>query len=234
VSVKGWLVHLPSPTYSTPSRCASCLGPKETEIKVQATSKSGNIRTTLTMGFPYCNACAQRAGKEKIRGLVVFLGAMGIGAAFALAFACANVFVGLYVRAAIAAVLAIPAGIGLAVLTRPPMPPLPATARGEAVFLRNTSGTVLCTNEQYATSLAQANGRTATPGSKMMDTESWSPFAVIVGMGLTLFAFRSWAPYSMRVLESEQYKPSGYQSPGSTPPPSPTLRSPSSLQRPKR
>jgi hypothetical protein len=211
VSVKGWLVHLPSPTYSTPSRCASCLGPKETEIKVQATSKSGNIRTTLTMGFPYCNACAQRAGKEKIRGLVVFLGAMGI-----------------------AAVLAIPAGIGLAVLTRPPMPPLPATARGEAVFLRNTSGTVLCTNEQYATSLAQANGRTATPGSKMMDTESWSPFAVIVGMGLTLFAFSSWAPYSMRVLESEQYKPSGYQSPGSTPPPSPTLRSPSSLQRPKR
>lgn len=234
MSIKGWIVHLPSPSYSTPSRCSCCLGPKETELSVQATQKSGNIRTTLTMSFPYCTACAQRAGKEKIRGFLVFLGAMGIGAAFALAFACANVFVGLYVRVAIAAVLAIPAGIGLAILTRPPMPPLPASARGEAVFLRNTSGTVLCTNEQYAQSLAQANGRTATPGSKMMDTESWSPFAVIVGMGLTVFAFRSWAPYSMIVPESEQY---GYQSPGSTPtptPPTPTLRSPSSLQRPKR
>ena len=233
MSVKGWLVHLPSPSYSTPSRCASCLGPKETEIIVQATQKSGNIRTTLRMSFPYCTPCAQRAGKEKIRGFLVFLGAMGIGAAFALAFAFANVFVGLYIRTAIASALAIPAGVALALLTRPAMPPLPATARGEAIFLRNTSGTVLCTNQEYAQSLAQANGRTATPGSKMMTTESWSAFAVIVGGGLAIAAFASWAPGSMFDPEREPYSPSGYQAPPPSPSP-PSLKSPSSQQRPKR
>lgn len=228
MSVKGWLVNLPSPTYSTPSRCASCLGPKEAEIAVQATSKRGNIRTTLTMRFPYCTACARRAGKEKIRGAAVFFGAMLIGAAFALAFAFANVFVGIYIRTMIAAILAIPAGVALALLTRPPMPPLPATARGEAIFLRNTSGTVLCTNEQFAQTLAQANGRTPTPGSKMMTTESWSAFAVIVGGGLAIAGFASWAPGSMFEPERESYSsPAGYPSP-------PSLRSPSPPVRPRR
>ncbi|MEP7126151.1 MAG: hypothetical protein ABJE95_34780 [Byssovorax sp.] len=227
MSVKGWLVHLPSPSYSTPARCASCLGPKETEIAVQATSKSGNIRTTLTMRFPYCTACAQRAGKEKIRGVGVFFGAMLIGAAFALAFAFANVFVGLYVRTAIAAILAIPAGFALARLTRPPMPPLPATSRGEAIFLRNTSGTVLCTNEQFANALAQANGRGATPGSKWMDTEGWSVFAVILGGGLAIAGFAAWAPGSM--FEPDRpFDPSSY-SPGS-----PMPRPPVAPLRPRR
>ena len=233
MSVKGWLVHLPSPSYSTPSRCASCLGPKQTEISVQATHKSGNTRTTLTMSFPYCTPCAQRAAKERIRGVVVFLGAMVIGAAFALAFAFANVFVGLYIRTFIAALLAIPAGIALAVLTRPPIPPAPATARGDAIYLRNTNGTVLCTNQEYAQSLAQANGRTATPSSKMMTTESWSPFAVILGGGLAIAAFASWAPGTMFEPAREPYPSSGYEAPPSPPSP-PSLRSPTSTQRPKR
>ena len=228
MSVKGWLVHLPSPSYSTPSRCASCLGPKQTELSVQATQKSGNIRTTLTMSFPYCTPCAQRAAKERMRGVAVFLGAMLIGAMFALAFAFANVFVGVYIRTTIAAILAIPAGVALAFLTRPAMPPSPATARGEAIFLRNTDGTVLCTNQEFAQSLAQANGKTATPGSKMMTTESWSAFAVIVGGGLAIAGFASWAPGSMFEPERESYSsPAGYPSP-------PSLRSPSPPVRPRR
>ncbi len=230
MSVKGWLVHIPAGSYSTPSRCASCLGPKQTEISVEATSKSGNIRTTLTMSFPYCTACAQRAARERIRGVVVFLGAMAIGAAFALAFAFANVFVGLYVRTAIAALFAIPVGIGVALATRPPMPPLPATARGDAIFLRDTSGTVLCTNEQFAQSLAQANNTSATPGSKTMSTESWSAFAVIVGGGLAIAGFAYWAPGSMFEPQREPYATTS-RSPS---PPPPSLRSPSAIQRPKR
>ncbi len=233
MSVKGWLVNLPSPGYSTPSRCASCLGPKETEIRVQAQQKNGNVRTTLTMSFPYCAECAKRAAKERIRGVFVFLGAMGIGFVFALAFALANVLVGVYIRTIIAAVLAIPAGIALAILTRPPMPPAPATARGDAIFLRNVSGTVLCTSEPFAQALAQANGRSATPGSKMMTTESWSPFGVILGGGMAMCAFGYWAPGSMFEPAREPYPPSGYPAPPSTPTP-PSLRSPSSQQRPQR
>jgi hypothetical protein len=224
VSVKGWIVHLPSPSYSTPSRCASCLGPKETEISVQATSKSGNIRTTLTMSFPYCAACARRAAKERVRGLVVFLGAMAIGGACALAFALANVFVELPIREIIAAIFAIPAGIGLALVTRPPMPAAPATARGEAIFLRSTSGDVLCTNEAFAQSLAQANRTGARPGSKLMTTESWAPFAVILGGGLAIAAFAAWAPRSMQHLprEADSSSTPGAYSPPPRPTPAPT------------
>jgi hypothetical protein len=231
VSVKGWIVHLPSPGYSAPSRCASCLGPKETELRSQATSKSGNIRTTLTMSFPYCTPCAQRAAKERMRGVLVFLGAMVIGAAFALAFAFANVFVGLYIRTAIAAVFGIGAGFAFAIATRPAMPPAPATARGEAIFLRNTSGTVLCTNEQFAQSLAQANGRGATPGAKMMTTESWSVFAVILGGGMAIAAFASWAPGSMFEPQRAGYSPGSYSYP---PTPSPSPRPPTAPVRPRR
>ncbi len=225
MSVKGWIVHLPSPSYSTPSRCASCLGPKETEIKVQATSKSGNIRTTLTMSFPYCTACAQRAAKERVRGLLVFLGAMMIGGACALAFAFANVFVELPIREIVAAILAIPAAIGLALVTRPPLPAAPATARGDAIFLRSTSGDVLCTNEAFAQSLAQANRTGARPGSKWMTTESWAPFAVLLGGGMAIAGFAYWAPGSMLQLPREHdysstpgaYSPPPHATPAPTP-----------------
>jgi len=228
VSIQGWLVQLPVPRYSTPSICASCCAPRETEVSIQTSEKRGNIRTTLTLTFPYCAVCAKRLTMNRTRSMLVFLGGMGIGVVFALAFAFANVFFDLTTRTIIAAVFAMPAALGVALLLRLPPPPEPATARGDAVFLRGVGGLVLCTNERFAYALSQANGTISKPGSKLMTTESWAPFAAILGGGLAIAGFAYWAPGSMHNPPREYTSPA-YTSPAYTTP----ARSPAPV-RPRR
>ena len=213
MSIKGWLVQLPLHGYSTPPRCASCCGPKETEVFVQTTEKRERSRITITMGFPYCLSCAKRLAHERLVGSLV------IGVALALAFAFANVLVGLAIRTAIAAVIGAAAAHALALATRPPMPPPPASARGDAVFLRDTSGLVLCTNQEFAQSLAQANRTAAKPGSKWMTTATWAVFAVLCGGGAAIAGFTHWAPASMFDPPSDVAASGGHPAPLSPSPP---------------
>jgi hypothetical protein len=221
VSIQGWLVQLPLHGYSTPPRCASCCGPKETEVFVQTTEKQERSRVTLTMGFPYCLSCAKRLAHERLRGALVIAGSLVIGVALALAFAFANVLVGLAIRAAIAAVLGVAAALALALATRPPLPPPPASARGDAVILRGTSGLVLCTNQEFAQSLAQANRTVATPGSKWMTSATWAVFAVLLGGGAAIAAFTRLAPASSFDPSSDVAAPSGRPAPLAPSPPRP-------------
>lgn len=195
MSIQGWIVDLSSHSYRTPGQCASCMGPRETEVKATVSEKSGNIRTTLTMGFPYCNACAKRAGWEKVRQIIVGLLAAGLGAGLAVGAWALDVGLNPGVRFAAALPVAAGLGLGAALLTRQSKPAPPATARGEAVILRNTSGTVLCTNEQFANLLAQANGRQAKPGSMWMTPEAWAPLtALLCGVLVLLMWVRAGSP----------------------------------------
>jgi hypothetical protein len=73
----------------------------------------------------------------------------------------------------------------LALVTRQSRPAPPATARGEAVILRDTTGAVLCTNPEFAQLLARANGGTSRPGTQRMTVEVWAPLlALALGVGV--------------------------------------------------
>lgn len=195
MSIQGYLVGLSSHSYRTPNHCASCMGARETEVKAQISEKNGNIRTTLTMGFPYCNACAKRAGWEKIRNILVGIMAATFGVGLALTAWGVDFGIGASIRFAILLPLAVLLAFLFALVTRQSEPAPPATARGEAVILRDTSGTVLCTNPQFAELLAQANGTTARPGSHWFTAEAWAPLtALLVGTLVLLYWLKAGAP----------------------------------------
>jgi hypothetical protein len=189
MSIQGFIVDLSSHSYETPSCCASCLGPRQTQVEARVSEKTGNIRTTLTMAFPYCDACAKRARWEKVRQVIV--GVLAALAAVALALAAWRVDVG--VGASIRFALALPLGMAsaaiLALATRQSLPAPPATARGEAVILRDTHGAVLCTNPQFAQILAQANGVTVKPGAQRMTVEVWAPLTALLLGGLVVISW---------------------------------------------
>jgi hypothetical protein len=204
MGIQGWQLSISTGSYRTPNVCSSCLGPRETQVEAVVSEKSGNIRTTLRMAFPYCNACGARAARDKWRngivlGVSALLGAvLALGAGVGLAGSGLDPIIAFSAGVVAAMVLA----TGLAFVTRPSVPPAPATARGEAVILRDTSGVVLCTNQRFAELLAEANGATAKPGRTLMSTEIWAPLAAfLVGVLAVLLwgrvdpnAFRSSSP----------------------------------------
>jgi len=191
--LKGWTVDLGScSTYAAPRCCASCLGPQEVEVKAQTSQKSGNIRTTLTMSFPYCQICAKRAVLEKLRRAVILVIAGLLGAGLPAGAWFLDVPVPAWARIVAAIALTAPIALLLALATRPSKPNAPATARGEAVALLNTHGSVLCTNPQFAWLLAQANGRQPREGTLWFTTEVLSPLTAGV-MGVLLLV--CWAKY---------------------------------------
>jgi hypothetical protein len=171
------------------------MGPRQTQVEARVSEKSGNIRTTLTMAFPYCDACARRARWERVRQVVVGVAAGLVGVGLAFAAWRVDVGVGASIRFALALPLAMVLAALVALLTQQSLPAPPATARGEAVILRDTSGTVLCTNPQFAQLLAQANGGTARPGAQRMTVEVWAPLlALAVGLGVTASWIKVGAP----------------------------------------
>jgi hypothetical protein len=186
MSIQGFIVDLSSHSYETPNCCASCMGPRETQVEARYSEKIGNIRRTLTMPFPYCEACAKRARWEKTRQIIVGLVAAALGFATALAAWGVDIGVGTAIRFAVALPLAVALATVLALATRQSVPAPPATARGEAVILRDTSGTVLCTNPQFAQLLAQGNGGTAKPGAQRMTLEAWAPLMALLCGALVL------------------------------------------------
>lgn len=189
MSIQGFLINLSSHSYETPGCCASCMRPQEMQVEARVSEKSGNIRTTLTMAFPYCNACAKRARWEKVRQIIVGVMAALVGVALAIAAWGVDVGVGASIRFALALPLAAAIAAVLALATRQSLPAPPATARGEAVILRDTSGTVLCTNPQFAQLLAQANGGTPRPGAQRMTVEVWAPLTALLCGVLVLLSW---------------------------------------------
>lgn len=195
MGIQGWLVDLNNHSYSTPPCCASCMGPKEVEIVADVSEKSGNIRTTLRMGFPYCRVCAKRAALEKLRKIVVPLLAALIGAGLAVGAWLLPLPIIALVRFGVAIPFAMAIAFVLGLISQQSRPPAPATARGEAIILRDTNGTVLCTNEQFAWHLAQANGRQPRPGSMFMTTEIISPLtAGLIAVLVLLMWAKAGAP----------------------------------------
>src|SRR5690242_19899695 len=59
MSIHGYLVGLSVHSYVAPNCCASCMGARETQVEANISEKSGNVRTTVKMEFPYCNVCAK-------------------------------------------------------------------------------------------------------------------------------------------------------------------------------
>jgi hypothetical protein len=203
MSIQGYVVDLSSHSYETPNCCASCMGPRQTEVEARVSEKSGNIRTTLTMAFPYCDACAKRARWEKVRQVIVGVVAALLAVALALAAWGIDVGVGALIRFALALPLAMVLAALLALLTRQSVPAPPATARGEAVILRDTNGAVLCTNPQFAQLLAQANGATPRPGAQRMTVEVWAPLmALAVGVGVLATWIKIGAPEGTAVAST--------------------------------
>jgi hypothetical protein len=182
MGIQGWQLSISTGSYRTPNMCSSCLGPRETQVEAVVSEKSGNIRTTLRMAFPYCNTCGARATREKWRngivlGVSALLGAvLALGAGLGLAGSGLDPIIAFSAGVVAAMVLA----TGLAFVTRPAAPPAPATARGEAVILRDTSGIVLCTNQRFAELLGEANGAKPAPGRTIMSTETWAPLAALL------------------------------------------------------
>jgi hypothetical protein len=200
MGIQGWQLSLSTSTYHTPNVCSSCLGPRETQVEAVVSEKNGNVRTTLKMAFPYCNPCAARAKREKLRAGLVIGGGAVLGLVFALgagAFLAGGVIEPV-LAFALAVLVAAGLSAGFAFATRPGLPPAPATARGEAVILKDTSGVVLCTNERFAELLGNANSATHKPGSTIMSTEAWAPLAALLVGVLVVCLWYKYAPYSLR------------------------------------
>jgi hypothetical protein len=200
MGVQGWQLSISTGTYHTPNVCSSCLGPREMQVKAFVSEKHGNMRHSLTMAFPYCNACGARAAREKLRAGLVIGGSAALGLFLALAAGATLVGNVLDPWVAFGGALVVAAALaaGVAFITRPALPPAPATARGEAVILRDTSGAVLCTNQRFAELLAQANGATPKPASTVMTTEAWAPLAALVVGLLAVLLWIKYAPYTLR------------------------------------
>jgi len=210
MSVQGWIVRLSTGSYRTPNVCGSCLGPRTQERTVTATEKSGNIRTTLRMSFPYCDPCYKRATMAAIMAGVVGVGAAFLGAAASAVawFAAADDILDPVIGFIALPLLAAGIAFALAMITRPALPPQPATARGDAVILRDTSGTVLCTNQRFADMLAQANSTGVAPGSMWFTSEKWTPLIAVL---CSFFVFAMW----LKAAPKHSY-----------PPPRPTVNAP--------
>lgn len=223
MATRGFSMHISTGSYRTPGCCASCCGPRETELEARATEKHGNIRTTLTMRFPYCNACSARARKEKVRAVIVLLAAAAFGAAFAAGAWFGEDYVDGAIGFSVALPIAALVAFLLALVTRPGLPPPPATARGEAVILRDTSGTILCTNQQFAELMARANNTSMRPDSQWMTTEAWAPLtALLLGAFVLIFWLKtpSHPTYSAPATRAPTTR-------APTPPPPPVSRPPS-------
>lgn len=196
MSIQGYIVPLSCHAYRTPDRCASCMGPSETQVEARTSEKRGNRNIGVTMAFPYCNGCAKRAKREKARlYLVLGLGAL-LGAGLALGAWGVDVGLGASARFAVALPLATALAALLALATRQSIPAPPATARGEAVILRDMSGTVLCTNLEFARLLARTN-RTGEPviGRQRMTIELWAPLvALAIGVCVLITWYQAGAP----------------------------------------
>jgi hypothetical protein len=201
MGVPGWQLTISTSTYHTPSVCSSCLGPRETQVEAVVSEKRGNMRHTLRMAFPYCNACADRAKREQRRAGLVIGGGAALGLVLAIvagAGMAGDIIDEPIVAFVVAVLLACAMAAGIAFATRPALPPAPATARGEAVILRSTDGVLLCTNQRFAELLGNANSATPAPGSTIMSTETWAPLAALLVGALVVLLWIKYAPYTLR------------------------------------
>jgi hypothetical protein len=167
---QGCDVVLQSSSFRIPLKCASCGGAQQTTRTAKKTVKQGNWTTTRSFQIPYCGPCAARAQTTWMKGLL-FAG-ITIGLAALLS------GLGLVAPGLPAALLiGLPIGLSLcfAVVAMtalaPKAPPLPATAKGDAVKLVKFSGstsTLYCSNAQWGTEFAQMNGVQPLPRSRSM------------------------------------------------------------------
>jgi len=138
---------------------------------------------------PVTQSCRKHT---KVRAIVVELLAAAAGLGLAFAAWHVHFVAGAPIRFTVALLLAMAVGASLAWVTRPSAPAAPATARGEAVILKGTSGTVLCTNPRYAELLAKANRTTAKPGTSWLTPEFVSPaLAVLAGLLVLCLWFKA-------------------------------------------
>ena len=189
MSIHGYVVGLSSSSYEAPRCCSSCMGPRETQVVARVSEKSGNIRTTLKMEFLYCNACAKRAHWQNVRKVLIGCLAAVLGVGLAVGAWVLDVGVDTAILFAVALPASAGLAVGLALITRGSVPPAPATARGEAVILQDTSGTVLCTNLRFAQLLAEANGTKVKPGAQHMTVEVLAPLMALLCGVLVLLAW---------------------------------------------
>lgn len=168
---EGRIVTLHSSSYSTPPVCCSCGAPQQTTIATkQSKGRAGGGSTTLTMNFPYCQPCADRAKAFKSKQVMAVLIALAASAVVAgLVFAIPAL--PMVAAIVVAAVIGIGGTIGAAVGMKPKDPPLPATAAGEAVrilsFKPGGGQTQLyCSNATWAEHFARANNAPIIPKSK--------------------------------------------------------------------
>jgi hypothetical protein len=170
VKNEGWTIALPSRDHRTPNACASCNGPRETSVVLQASKRSGNITTILRMKMPYCRACGARVAGAGLRMMLLFclvtvLSIVLPGAAGLVDVGAAPLLVAIGGGA-----LAFVLGVGAALVFLPKRPAPPATARGEAVTVtRFDDGgrlDLFCTNGDWAQRFASANQVSATPATR--------------------------------------------------------------------
>jgi hypothetical protein len=166
---EGRVVTLNASSYKTPPYCCSCGGPQQTQIATSRSQKRGNVTTTLKMNFPYCNACAARvkAYKAKLTVAVVVVVAISLVVG-GLVIAIPGL--PLAVAVVIGLVVGVGGSIGVALGLRPPMPPAPATSRGEAARIIGFKGAeqtrVHVSHAQWGDEFARGNNAIAQPSSK--------------------------------------------------------------------
>jgi hypothetical protein len=167
---QGCDVVLQSNSFHIPLKCASCGGAQQTTRTAKKTVKQGNWTTTRSFQIPYCGPCAARAQATWMKGLIF----AGITIALAAVFSAIG-FVAPGLPAPLLIGLPVVLSLGFAIVAMtalgPKAPPLPATAKGEAVKLVKFSGsmsTLYCVNPQWAAEFAQMNGVQPLPKSRAM------------------------------------------------------------------
>ena len=167
---EGWTVPLGNSGYATPPTCASCNGPRKTQVVLQTSKRSGNVTTILRMKMPYCDACAARVSGAGIRMMVLFCVvttvAIGLpGAAGVVDLGAAPLLV-----AAGGGGVAMLLTVAAALVMLPKKPAGSATARGEAATVSRYDDAgnidIFCTNGEWAQRLATANRTQATPTTR--------------------------------------------------------------------
>jgi hypothetical protein len=189
---QGCDVVLQSNSFHIPLKCASCGGPQQTTRTAKKTVKEGNWTTTRSFQIPYCGPCAARAQGTWMKGMMF----AGITIALAAVFSAIG-FVAPGLPAPLLIALPIVLSLGFAIFAMtalaPKAPPLPATAKGDAVKLVKFSGsmsTLYCVNPQWGAEFAQMNGIQPLPKSRTMFFGAGTlTFALIAA---PLFAAGTW------------------------------------------
>jgi hypothetical protein len=159
VRTTGWEVDISSEQYRCPPLCASCLGPSQASVEIGSARATGaRERQYIRLLMPYCHACAARV-RWGGRMMMLLFSVVTLAALVLPVLVLAFSGGGPGMKAAGAAV-AVVVGIIAALVLTPWQPPLPATARREAVWISRYDHKgigLFCTNRAWAEKVAAAN-----------------------------------------------------------------------------